>query len=488
MTDYDVVVMGAGVAGLGLGARLKARGQHDFLVLERAAEVGGTWRDNTYPGCACDVPSHLYWYSFDEEPPDWSRIYPSQGEVFARLREFAERTGVLGHVRLNTRVVAADWDEADLHWRVTTADGGTITARVFVSACGQLAEPSYRGIAGRERFTGVSFHSARWRHDVDLTGKRVACVGSSASAAQLIPEIAAVAAKLTVFQRSAPYVLPREDRPYTEAELRAFREDPEALAKSRAEQYAERERQFWALEPGSDVARETVRIAREHLEAQVADPVLREKLWPGYAFGCKRPVISDEYLPAFTRPNVDLVTAGVAGVEPDGVRDATGALHPVDVIVYSTGFESLKFLNGLRVTGRGGTDLHEQAWRESPQAYLGMAVPGFPNFFILYGPNTNLNHNSIIAMLEAQYDYLLQAFARLGPDAPALDVRPEVVAAYNDRLQQDLARSAFATGCSSWYVGEGGRVVTNWWGTVDAYKARTARFDPAEYRTVGSPA
>ncbi|MFI1389115.1 flavin-containing monooxygenase [Streptomyces griseoaurantiacus] len=482
--DYKVLVMGAGVAGLGLAARLLDQGEHSFLLLEQSDRLGGTWRDNTYPGCACDVPSHLYWYSFDPSPPEWSRVYPTQSEVLSHLADFARRTGADRHIRLETRVVGAAWDEDALLWRITTASGEELTAQVFVSACGQLSQPSFRGIAGRERFTGTWFHSARWRHDVDLTGKRVACVGSGASAAQLIPEVARVADRLTVFQRSAPYVLPRDDRAYTEQERRAFREEPEALAKSRAEHFAERERMFLALIPGSPVAQETVQIARGHLEAQVPDRALREKLWPDYDFGCKRPVISDDYLPAFTRDNVELVTEPVAQVEPAGVRDATGVLHEVDVIVYSTGFESLRFLDGVAVTVGDRTDLHRDAWASAPEAYLGMTVAGFPNFFILYGPNTNLNHNSIIMMFEAQYSHLLEGLAQLDGTTRALEVRPDVLADYNTDLQHRLAGSAFTSGCSSWYISDTGRIVTNWWGTVVAYRDRATPFDPADYRRI----
>lgn len=485
--DFEVAIIGAGMGGVGLGMRLLKAGEQSFLILERAERLGGTWRDNSYPGCCCDVPSHLYWFDFDEQP-DWSRLFAPQAEILSHMEAAVERAGLNLHIRLNTEVTDAVWDEDGLFWHVTTADGATFTARMLVSACGQLGQPSYRNIPGRERFKGVSFHSARWRHDVDLTGKKVICIGSGASAAQIVPEVAKVAGHLTVIQRSAPYVIPREDKPYTEEERALFRSDPEKLRESRAAIFADLEQRFETLKPGSEghVAGEQLSLA--HLEAQISDPALRAKLTPNYTLGCKRPVISDDYLPTFTRPNVTLVTEAVESVEETGVRTGDGALHEADVIIFATGFESLKFLDGINIRGRDGRSLHDDVWADTAKAYLGMTVTGFPNFFILYGPNTNLNHNSIIAMFDAQFEYVVEALEQLKQEPEiAFDLKADRLRSFNRTLQQGLATSAFVSGCNSWYRDEEGRIVTNWWGTVTAYRQQATHFNPEDYEAIESP-
>jgi cation diffusion facilitator CzcD-associated flavoprotein CzcO len=484
-SDYKVAILGAGLGGLGLAHLLLQQGERAFVILEKSDRVGGTWRDNSYPGCSCDVAARFYWYSFDKQP-DWTRAFAFQPEILGHIEEMVERRGLREHIRFGARVVEAAWDEAAQVWRIRTASGEQIVAEHFVCACGQLSQPTFRGIEGREHFVGISFHSARWRHDVDLTGKRVAVIGSGASAAQLVPEVAKIADRLTVFQRTPPYVIPREDHPFTEEERRLYQTDAAYLQESRDAIYRDLENRFETLKPGSEVARAAEKLCGDFLEAQVHDPELREKLRPRYTIGCKRPIISDDYLATFNRPNVSLITERLEQIEKNGVRTADGALHEVDAIVYATGFESLKFLDGLRIVGRRGRLLHQDAWREAPEAYLGMLVAGFPNFFILYGPNTNLNHNSIIAMFEAQYGYILQALRLAEDSAVAIDVRPEVMAAFNEQLQRGLQESAFVTGCNSWYRTKEGRIVTNWWGNVEAYKARTARLDPGEYELLGA--
>lgn len=481
---YKVLIIGAGLAGVGMAARLKDAGEESFVILERASGPGGTWRDNTYPGCGCDVPSNLYWYSFDDNPPPWSRVFARQEEILSGIRSFVSRKGIERHTSYGTEVASAHWDDDELSWTVTTTTGEVFTADVLVSAVGQLSRPSYRGIAGREQFEGISFHSAQWRSEVDLTGKRVACIGSGASAAQLIPELAKVASHLTVFQRTAPYVLPRNDRPYTDVERSQFRNQPEIRDQSRAEFYAWRESLFDVLIPGSDVAKATETLALEHLNEQVQDEELRKRLTPDYTIGCKRPVQSDDLLATFTRDNVELVTHGVTEILATGPIDDAGDLHEVDVIVYSTGFDSLNFLDGLDIQGVEGVRLHEDAWKEAAEAYQGMNVAGFPNFFILYGPNTNLNHNSIISMLEVQYEFVIQAIAALEGPVAALDVDREVQVEYNNHLQQQLQASVFASGCQSWYRNSTGRIVTNWWGSVEDYRAKAGTLNLNDFRTL----
>lgn len=494
---HEVAVLGAGIGGLGLAARLRREGEDDVVLLEKAERVGGTWRDNSYPGASCDVQSHLYWYSWDA-PRDWTRVYAMQPEIQANVEEFAQRDGLLEKVRLGTEVVSAVWQDDVGHWLIRTADGAELRARSFVGAWGQLNRPTFRGINGRETFRGDSWHSARWRHDVDLRGKRVACIGNGASAVQFVPEVAEVAAHLTVFQKSPNYVVPRLDRFYEDEERRSFLDDPQAYLASRTGYYEEHESWMGAMKLESNpVLEEFYRVAREHLETQVPDPALREKLWPDYPLACKRILIADTYYPALVRDDVDLVTEQIARIEPEGVRTVDGTLHEVDVIVYATGFETLSFLGDLDVRGRGGRSLRE-AWQDGPEAYLGITVHGFPNLYLLYGPNTNLGHNSIIAMLECQYEYVLQAL-RAADEAggragrAALDVREEVQRAYNEWLQEELRGTSFAGGCNSWYKTADGRITNNWSGSVEDYKARTASLDLSDYEVLtphrlGAPA
>ena len=485
--DAKIAILGAGLGGLGMALRLKAAGEDSFVILEKADRVGGTWRDNTYPGAGCDVQSHLYWFSFGDQP-DWSRVYPLQPEIQANIERLVERHGLGPHIRLRTEVTDLRWDDAEALWHLRAASGDRIVARAVVTAWGQLNRPDTKGIEGVDSFAGPSFHSACWRHDVALDGKRVAVIGNGPSAAQFIPEIAPRAERLLVFQRSPNYVVPRLDRPYDDEERRLFLAEPDRFQASRDFFYQDHETWHGAMRLGTETARGFTAVARAHLEAQVADPVLRETLWPSYPIGCKRIIISDDFYPALARPNVEVVTERIERVEPRGVRTADGALHAADVIVYGTGFEANSFLGSVGVSGRGGRTLRE-AWRDGPEAYFGMTVAGFPNFFMLYGPNTNLGHNSILTMLECQYGYVLQALQAMDErDARALDVRPEVMARFNRQLQDDLRESSWAGNCVSWYKTADGRVTNNWSGTVEEYKARTARFEPDEYQLVGAPA
>jgi cation diffusion facilitator CzcD-associated flavoprotein CzcO len=478
---YDVAILGAGLAGLGMAAQLKkVCGESSFVVLEKANSVGGTWRDNTYPGAACDVRSHLYWYSFDQ--PDWSHLYSPQVEILAKINDFVKRNGLAPHIRCNAEVVEALWNEADNYWQITTMVGQPIRARVLITAWGQLNRPSFGGIGGRELFQGLSFHSSRWRHDVSLAGKRVGSIGNAASGVQFIPEIALQAAHLTVFQRSPNYIVPRGNRVYSQDERKTFCSDPSTFAQSRESIYLEHETWHGAMRPGSDVANAFVAMARAHLEAQVADPALRERLWPDYAVGCKRILISDDFYPALARPNVSLVTEKIGAVEAEGVRMVDGHLHELDVIVFATGFESLSFLGGTRIWGHKGISLGE-TWKNGPQAYNGMTIPGFPNFFMLYGPNTNLGHNSVLMMLECQFQYIIQALQvlRVLPNGCSLSVRENVYANFNQKLQQDLDGSSWSSNCSSWYKNAQGKIVNNWPGSVEQYKQQTAKFETADY-------
>jgi cation diffusion facilitator CzcD-associated flavoprotein CzcO len=477
---HKIVIVGAGFGGLGMAIRLKQEGFDDFILLEKSGEVGGTWRDNTYPGAACDIQSHLYWFSFDEQP-NWSRIYPLQHEILGNIRDMAKRHGLMSHIRFHAELAAAHWDDEALLWRLSLQDGTRLRADTLITAWGQLNAPSMRDIPGVAAFGGASFHSARWNHDAELQGRRIASIGNGPSAAQFIPELAAVADHLTVFQRSPNYIVPREDRSYTEEERSLFLADRRARWQSRDGYYQDHETWHGAMRQNTPKAEEFSQVARAHLEAQVADPVLREKLWPNYQIGCKRIVISDDFLPAMARPNVSLVTERISHIEAAGIRTQDGVLHEVDVIVYGTGFETQQFAGAADIVGRDGRSLREE-WQAAPRAYLGMTVPGFPNFYMLYGPNTNLGHNSILMMLECQIDYVLQAIGEVERKGGApLEVKSEALAQFYDRLQADLRGSSWAGSCKSWYKTADGLVTNNWSGSVEDYKALTGKIDIMHY-------
>lgn len=482
MKIYNVAILGTGFGGLGMALRLRSEGETDFLVLEKAGNVGGTWRDNTYPGAACDVRSHLYWFSFTERP-EWSKSYCDQPEILHNIERLVERSGLKPFIRFNTEVIDAQWDETELVWRIRTTGDETILARNFVAAWGQLNRPSFAGVEGRANFKGPLFHSARWQHDVDIAGKRIACIGNGPSAVQLIPELARKAEHLTVFQRSPNYLVPRLDRPYTDDEQRIFHAVPATRDANRQAIYADHESWYDAFIMGSSKAAEFTAMARAQLESQVADPVLREKLWPDYPIGCKRIVICDDFYPAIVRPNVTLETEPIAGVESNGIRTKDGRLHEFDVIIFSTGFETRSMLGVTDIKGRGGKSLRE-AWTPVPEAYLGITVAGFPNFHMLYGPNTNLGHNSIILMMECQIEYVLKALrAAKEHDVQALDVKDSVMTEYNRQLQKEFEGTAWSGSCSSWYKHDG-RISNNYSGSVEHYKARTGEFKLSDYELI----
>jgi cation diffusion facilitator CzcD-associated flavoprotein CzcO len=481
--DYNIAIIGAGFGGVGMALQLKRDGEESFVVLEKGSRVGGTWRDNTYPGAACDVQSHLYWFSFEEQP-DWSRLYPPQPEILAQIERMVNRRGLAPHIRFRAEVTEARWDDDARVWRLHLETGEEITARVLISAWGQLNRPSFKGLQGVEDFEGEWFHSARWRHDISLAGKRAAAIGNGPSAAQFIPEIAPIVQHLKVFQRSAAYVVPRLDRAFTNEERQQFMAEPERLFANRKQFYDEHETWYGAMRQNHPTADEFKAIARAHLEAQVADPALREKLWPDYAMGCKRIVIMDDFYPAFNRPNVELITDHIERIEPKGVRTLDGILHERDVIIYGTGFETLSFQGPVEVFGRQGKSLRDM-WHGGPSAFLGMAIPGFPNLFYLYGPNTNLGHNSILLMMECQFAYIAQALRTMRErQADGLEIRPEIHERFNRELQQILSGSSWAASCASWYKTADGRITNNWSGSVEDYKAATAKFEPADYETL----
>jgi cation diffusion facilitator CzcD-associated flavoprotein CzcO len=479
---YRVAVIGAGFGGIGMAIALKRAGIEDFVILDRADDLGGTWRDNSYPGLTCDIPSQLYSFSF--RPWRWSRRFPARDEILAYLHALVAEHGLRPRLRLGHGVDAAAFDEARSLWTLTLDDGSTLEAAAVVCAVGQLGRPILPDIPGRDEFAGPSWHSARWNHDVDLAGRRVAVIGTGASAIQFVPEIAKTAAHVDVYQRTPPYVLPKADRPYRDGELNLFDRLPAVRKAERLRifLYGELLTTGFVLSP--KVLALPMAMWRRQLRTAIADPELRARCVPDYVMGCKRVVFSNDWYPALARPDVDLVTDPIERIVPDGVVTAGGAARPADVIVYATGFAATQFLMPIQVTGRGGGLLHE-AWRDGAHAYLGVTVAGFPNFFMLYGPNTNLGGNSIIYMLEGQIGYVLGALRALQAQNLAwLDVRPDVQDTFNAWVQTASRTSVWETGCHNWYTTGSGRNVNNWPDHTFMYRYRVRRFDLAAYRVM----
>lgn len=484
---YDAVILGAGYGGVGQAAQLLRQGLDDFVVLEKADRIGGVWRDNTYPGAACDTQSVIYCFSYFL-PLRVSKMYIEQPELLAYLHSLAAEYGIERHIRFHTEVTRARWVDDDAVWEISTAAGERYLARVFIPAWGQLSVPSIPDFPGLQDYKGVSFHSARWDHGVPLEGKRVASIGAAASAVQYVPEVGKIAAKLTVFQRSANYILPRNQHEFTDEETAAFLSDPDRFRALRQQIHEFRESGFERIRHDTTAQDEGVREARAHLEAQVTDPQLRRKLTPDYEFGCKRILRSDDYYPALTAPNVELITDRIERFTPTGIVTADGRKHHLDVVIFGTGFHSQSFQGDVEIIGRDGISL-DQRWGSAAEAYLGLTVDKFPNMFLVYGPNTNLNHNTIAAMLEYQHSYIVQAvnYVTKHPGF-AFDVRPQVLRHFSDRVQEELEQSSYSSDCSSWYKNADGRVINNWSGTVEEYKRLTETISLDDFIPVHEPA
>jgi cation diffusion facilitator CzcD-associated flavoprotein CzcO len=480
---FEVAILGAGVSGLCMGIQLRRAGITSFVILEKSSRVGGTWNDNTYPGAGCDVPSHLYSFSF-EPNPEWSRAFSPQPEIQRYLEHCTDKFGIRPHIRFDTEVAGATFDEHAGVWRIRTADGGAIEARALVSGLGQLNRPHFPDVPGIASFEGTSFHSARWNHDHDVAGERVAVVGNGASALQFIPQIAKTAAKVTVFQRSANWVIPRNDRVFTDEQKARFRRSPGLLRALRSFIWFMLEIRFFAFFRDTWFARRMTRIATEYLHQHVKDPVLRAKLTPDYPIGCKRILISDDFYQAMVQPNVEVVTDPIERIERDAVVTKDGVAHGADALIFATGFETTTFLAPLAIEGVGGAKLDE-VWRDGAEAYLGITVAGFPNLFMLYGPNTNLGHNSIIFMIECQVGYAVQCIAeRIKRGVTFVDVRRDAQDRFNRELQAKLAKTTWTAGCASWYKNAAGKVVNNWSGFTADYWRRTRHPEWTDYRFV----
>jgi cation diffusion facilitator CzcD-associated flavoprotein CzcO len=475
----EAVIIGAGMSGLLAAIKLQQAGISDFVILEKMHDVGGTWAQNTYPGCACDVPSHLYSYSF-ELNPNWSRHHPLQAELLAYYRSVAAKHGLIEKIRFGSKVAGTAFDSDTSCWQVEIEEGKPVRARNLIFATGQLSRPQIPTLKNAEVFGGKAFHSANWDHDFDFRGKRVAVIGNGPSAVQFVPEIAPLVDHLVLFQRTANWFLPRNDRPYSTLARTAFRNIPGVMRLHRAYIYLQLEMRFMGFKPGSRMSRWLDGFVRRELEKQVPDPQLRAKLTPDYLVGCKRGVVSDDFLPALRRENVALETAAISHVTKTGIVTADGVEHAVDAILYGTGFEASDFLVPMKVTGPAGRDLHEQ-WKDGAEAFNGLAVAGFPNMFILYGPNTNSGHTSIIFMIENQVNYMVRLMQITKHQrAATIEVKPAVMAHYNDWLQSKLKNSIWVTGCRSWYL-KNGKVTQNWPLSSLSWKRRLKTVNPEDF-------
>lgn len=482
---FDVAIIGAGFAGLGAAIRLKQRGNTSFVLFERAADVGGTWRDNVYPGCACDVPSHLYSLSFAPNP-NWSRMYSTQPEIFAYLKAIVDTWELDSAIRYNTDIVHTEFSESTGFWTLTDRAGNQTTARVVVGAIGPLNRPSLPTLPGLDTFTGKAFHSSGWDTTYDLTGKQVAVIGTGASAIQIVPQIAPIVKQLTVFQRTAPYVTPRSDRAVSPAEQRLFRQLPILQKTYRSAIYWINELRGLSFLGNETFNKVGTRLALRHLNASVSDPVLRAKATPDYKLGCKRVLVSDDYYPALTRSNVELVTDAIDHVTATGIVTKDGTERAVDVIIFGTGFVASEIICDLHIVGRRGHNLFDQWLATGPEAHYGITASGYPNLLFLVGPNTGLGHNSIVHMIESQVNYVLgylDLLDKAGPDA-FLDVKPEAQEAYNTAIQTKMADTVWASGCRSWYLDSRGKNTTLWPALTVTYRKATKRVNSADYEVV----
>lgn len=479
MTRFSIAIVGAGFAGLGLAIRLKQCGISDFVVLERAGDVGGTWRDNTYPGCTCDVESHLYSFSFAPNP-SWSRMWSPQPEILAYLQGCARRFDIIPHVRFHHTFEGAQWDAGSSQWDIKTSKG-KFQARFLVSAMGALSEPHVPPLPGLSEFEGKFFHSAQWDHQYDLKGKRVAVIGTGASAIQFIPAIQPLVQKLTVFQRTAPWVIPYNNRALTAREKKIFARFPLAQKLWRLRVYLLRELMGVTFRHPRLMGF-AERLGRSYLARKVKDPELRRKLTPTFLIGCKRILISRGYYPALTQPNVEVVTEGIQRFTPQGIVATGGKEYSVDAVILGTGFQLAGIHAAHAVRGRGGKLLAD-AWKGSPKAHLGTTVAGFPNFFTLFGPSTGLGHSSVMLMAEAQIDHFLNAYRYAqAKGVAALEPKAEAQEAFAALVDKKMQGTVWTSGCASWYLDSTGRNSTLWPGSVGSFRRRVRKFRPSEYQ------
>jgi len=477
---HRIAIVGTGFAGLGSAIRLKQRGEHDFVLLERAEALGGTWRDNSYPGCACDVPSHLYSFSFALNP-DWTRLCSPRAEIQSYLERVAEEHGVPPHIRFGHEMLESTWNEERRHWEIHTS-AGDFTAEILISGMGGLSEPAVPKLEGLESFQGTAFHSAQWDHQHDLAGERVAVIGTGASAIQFVPEIQPEVGELQVYQRTAPWIVPRRNAEIRPRLRRLFKRFPLAMKLARGALYCFLEMQVLALAKEPRLMSIFERAAKSNLKRQVADPELRRKLEPSYRLGCKRILYSDTYLPALTASNVEIVSSGIREVRPHSIVSEDGSEREVDTIIFGTGFHVSDQPLIDRLRGRDGRLLAEH-WHGTMAAFNGTTVTGFPNLFILLGPYTGLGHTSIVIMIEAQIEYVMKALDAIDEHrVAAIDVRPEVQAAFVSEMSRMAEGTVWtAGGCQSWYLDAYGNASAIWPDFTFRFRARTKRFDAGDY-------
>ncbi len=484
-TDYEVAIIGAGFSGLGMALRLKKERRNSFIIFERTTEIGGTWRDNIYPGCACDVPSHLYSYSFALNP-DWSRAYSPQSEILTYMKKVMQENDLEPKVRYNTEIIQLEFNETLGIWNLIAKDGATFSAKIVVSATGPLNRPKFPTIKGLTTFKGKTFHSSEWDTDYDLKDKKVAVIGTGASAIQFVPQIAPDVAQLTVFQRTAPWIIPRPDRKITNFEHRLFKTMP-------ALQRLIRNFLYWRAEffglgfiGNQTVSKIGEKRARQHLEGSILDPELRKKVTPNFQIGCKRVLISDDYYPTLLRENVHLETESVVEVRPHSIIVKGGAEYEVDAIIFGTGFIASEVMLNMEVVGKSGKKLLEEWQVNGPEAYFGITISGYPNYLFMVGPNTGLGHNSIIHMIESQVNYMMdyiKILDRTGADY--LDLKPEIQKTFNREIQNRLSTTVWQSGgCKSWYQTTDGKNTTLWPGLTVEYRKKTRVVNELDYDKV----
>lgn len=479
----DVAIIGAGFSGLGMAIKLLEEGKRSFKIFEKAQDVGGTWRENTYPGCACDIPSHLYSFSYAQNP-NWSRLYPSQPEIWDYLQNVREKFGIGPFIDYGKELKSAHWNEQDKYWALGFGDGSVAKARVLVSATGPLHYPMIPGIKGLDNFKGAQFHSATWDHDYDLTDKRVAVIGTGASAIQIIPSIVDKVKKLAVFQRTPPWIMPRPDRAIRPWEKWLFKHLPFTQTLFRTGIYWLHESRAYAFIRRPGILKLMQKVAKRHIHRHIKDPALREAVTPDYVMGCKRVLISDDYYPALAHEKTTVIRTGIDHISENAIHDSDGQMHEVDAIIFSTGFRVANVEDQPEMVGRGGKTL-TQAWSKGAEAYLGLSVPGFPNFFIMTGPNTGLGHNSVVFMVETMVHYIMDALKKMDCEGiDALDVRQDIHDAFNDEVQEDLQRTVWESGCKSWYQTDGGRNTTLWPGFTVSYWWKTRSLKRKDYEAV----
>lgn len=479
----DIAIIGTGFGGLGMAIQLKQAGHDDFIILEKGASSGGCWRENSYPGAACDVPSLLYSFSF-EPKTDWTRTYAPQPEIEAYLQHCENKYQLSNKIQFNTEVVNAVFDAEVGRWLLTTASGQQISARIFISACGQLSQPAIPQLKGIEDFSGKVMHSARWDHEYNLKGKKVVVIGTGASAIQFVPEIAKEVESLHVLQRSAPYILPKPDRAYSAKEQQKFKSSPLWQRLCRLGIYLTHESRALGFTQFPQLMRASQAKCARYMKKTIKDPELRKKFTPDYDIGCKRVLISNNYYPAFTQANVSLETEAIDCITNQGVRLKDGREIKADTLIYGTGFKATEFLTPMTVTGLRGKTLNQE-WHKGAEAYLGITVKDFPNFFMLYGPNTNLGHSSIVYMLESQIHYILNAVDILTRDnLKYLSIKDQTQVQFNQRVQNKLSNTVWENNCNSWYKNSDGKNTVNWPDFTFKYRSQTRQLNLNDYHLV----